>query len=199
MSRSPIVAVSRVTVAWRRLVARRPWLYWIVIAAAALAAASQVSTRLDDVDDARAAWGTTRTVLVAAEPAAPGEALIVTAVEVPLAVVPAAALAAHDTSSLVARQAIGVGEIVTEPDVTGGGPLALVPPGWLAVPVIESPPSGASAGDLVRLVSEGVVLAPDAVVAGHHDDVSLIAVPADVAAVIPTASAAGTLVVLRHP
>lgn len=208
MPRNPIstaaTSVAGTAVVWRRLVARRPWIHWLLVLALAAAAAAQVGGRLGEVDDARDAWGTTRPVLVLTRPAAPGEPVVAAVAEVPLALAPPGAIdpsMAGDTTAgdMVARQIVGEGDILTHVDVVGSGELALVPPGWLAVPVVESPPSGAAAGDRVQLVSEGIVLAADAVVAGHHDDVTLVAVPAGVAAAIPAAAAAGTLTVLRAP
>ena len=199
MPRSPIVAASRLPVAWRRLVARHPWVHWLLVGTLTAAAASAAAGRMDDVAAARAAWGDTREVLVATGDIAPGEPVDAAVVRVPTAVAPPGAVPAGDRAGLVARQHIGTGEIVAGSDVVGAGELALVPPGWLAVPVAESPPSGAQAGERVQLVSDGIVLAPDAVVAGRHDDVTLIAVPADVAPGVPAAAAAGSLVVLRAP
>lgn len=199
MPRSPITAVAAAPVAWRRLVARRPWVHWVLVATLASATATEFAGRLGEVAEARDAWGTTRPVLVAAVAAAPGEQLVVDVADVPAAVVPPGAIPAERASGLIARQYVGPGEMITEADVAGSGELALVPPGWLAVPVAESPPSGAAPGERVQLVSDGMVIAPDAVVAGRHDDITLIAVPGDVAPVVPAAAQAGSLVVLRAP
>jgi hypothetical protein len=199
MPSRPITAVATVAVGWRRVVARRPWLHWLLVAVLSAATAMQVAGRIGEVDAARDAWGTTRPVLVAARAAAPGEPVVAEVAAVPVALAPPGAIDPSAGRELVARQRIGEGEIVSDVDVVGAGDLALVPPGWLAVPVAESPPSGAAAGDRVRLVSEGVVVASDAVVVGHHDDVTLIAVPADVAPAVPAAAAAGSLTVLRAP
>lgn len=203
MPRSPITAIVRTAantaVVWRRLVARRPWIHWLLVLVLSAITAAQVAERLGEVDDARDAWGATRPVLVATRAAAPGEPIVADVVDVPVALAPPGAATPSAADGLVARQRVGEGEILTEADVAASGDLALVPPGWLAVPVAESPPSGAAPGERVQLVSEGVVLAADAVVAARHDDVTLVAVPGDLAPAIPAAAAAGTLTVLRAP
>ena len=75
----------------------------------------------------------------------------------------------------------------------------MTPAGWLVVPVLESPPSGALIGDRARAVADGVVLTKDAVVVGHHGDATLLAVPADVAPLLPAAADAGRLTLLLVP
>jgi hypothetical protein len=123
---------------------------------------------------------------------------------VPIALVPPSAIGTgvDDIAGLVARQHVGTGEIVTTDDVGRLGqtaPAALVPDGWLAVPIVESPASGAQVGARVQIVSDGVVLAPDGRVVGYHDDVTLVAVPADAAPAIPAAAAAGGVALLLVP
>jgi hypothetical protein len=112
-----------------------------------------------------------------------------------------AALGPED-AALVARQHIAEGEVVTIVDVGRGdrsGPLGLAPDGWLAVPIVESPASGAAIGDRVRLAGDGMVIAAEAVIVGHHDDVTLVAVPAGVAPLVAAAAESGGLVVLLAP
>jgi hypothetical protein len=185
----------------RRLLVRRPWIHWSIVVACALATAATVLDRVERIDDARQRWGATRTVLVAARDIAPGEALVVVARERPAAMVTDSALGAEG-ATLVARQHIAEGEIVTVVDVGRGersGPLGLAPDGWLAVPIVESPASGAAIGDRVQLAGDGMVIAPEAIVVGYHDDVTLVAVPADLAPLVPAAAESGGLVVLLAP
>lgn len=185
----------------RRVLVRRPWIYWLVVAVCTVAVAAEVLERVDRIEAARAAWGDTRRVLVADHDAAPGDPLAMSARDLPVAIVPASALDASGDGRHVARQHVAAGEIVTERDVAplSRGALALVPAGWLAVPVVESPASGAQVGDRVRIVSDGLVLAGEALVVGFHDDVTLIAVPADVAPMVPLAADSGSLAVLLVP
>ena len=75
------------------------------------------------------------------------------------------------------------------------GPLALVPTGWLAVPVVESPTSGAAVGDRVRVVAQGVVLSEEGLVVGHSPDATLVAVRPDEAPLLPAADRVALLLV----
>ena len=178
----------RTSVAVRRVLVQRPWIHWLVVAVAAAGAGGSMLERADRVDAARSAWGETRRVWVAVADHAPGDPIVVERRDVPRAVVPAGAADAVD--GLTARQHLATGEIVHTADVVAlDGPRSLTPAGWLAVPVNESPPSGASLGDRVRVVADGVVLSADAIVVGHHDGAALIAVPTDDA---PPIAALGT-------
>ncbi len=194
--------VHSVAVTIRRVIARRPWLYWIVVAAAALGIAATVHDELDDLRHARGSWGATRPVLMATDPIAPGAPLTVAVRDLPVAMVPDGALrgSPQEVATAVARQHIGAGEIVTEIDIApGGGPLALLPAGWLAVPVFESVPSGAAIGDQVQPVSDGFVVSTEGLVIGTVDEALLIAVPTPDAPVLAGAAAAGAITLLRVP
>lgn len=190
-------------VAVRRLLARRPWIYWLIVIVAAVACGAEVRQRVSAIDDARDAWGDSHEVLVARHDTRPGELLDVDVQRVPIAIVPGAALNQDaGDGPLIARQDVSAGEIVTTTDVGRAGrdgPGALLPDGWAAVPVIESPPLGAAIGARVRIVSDGIVLAPDAIVVGYHDDVTVIAVPADVAPMVAAGADGGGVAVLLLP
>jgi hypothetical protein len=192
-----------VPVAVRRLLARRPWIYWLVVLVIALVAAATVRQRVAGIDEARRGWGETRSVLVALGDARPGQSIAVEVRDVPAAIVPPAALPGDSAGdALIARQGVSTGEIVTAADVGRSGyegAAALLPDGWAAVPVVESPPLGAAIGDRVRVVSDGIVLAPDAIVVDYHDDVTLIAVPVDVAPTVAAGAESGGLAVLLLP
>lgn len=182
----------------RRFHARHPWAYWAVAAGLAIGAAAAARSHTAGIESARTTWGTQRSVWVAARDLAPGEALLVERRVVPAAVVPVGAL--DDVAGRVARQQIGAGEIVLGLDVAATtGPRALIPPGWLAVPVVESPATGATIGDRVRVASEGVVLAADALVVGHHADTTLVGVPADDATLVAAAGELGRITLLLVP
>ncbi len=195
--------LTRLAVRSRRAVARHRWLRRVLVLAAAVVVASSTFSRLEGVDAARAQWGDTVDVLVATGETAPGEVLRVEVRSLPAAMVPAGSIATDGAGRpddpLVARQRVTDGEVVVDADVTVAGPLGLVPDGWLAVPVVESPASGAATGERVQVASEGVVIAAEALVVGHEGDATLIAVPADAAPLLPLASTDGTLAVLRRP
>lgn len=192
------MSVSTIVVSTRRLLARRPWIQWVVIVAIATAIAASVDAQLGRVDAERRSWGSTTTVLVATGPIEVGGPLRVARRQVPEALAPQGAIG--DAEGALARQRIGTGEIVTEVDVVAdGGPQAMTPAGWLAVPVVESPPSGAAEGDRVQVVSGGFVVSADAVVVGGFDEVTVLAVPADEAPLLPAAADAGSLTLLLKP
>lgn len=193
----------------RQRLARSPWMYWAGVAVLALFAGLVVARAAAGVDEARGRWGATRAVVVAVTDLAPGDPLAgaVSRREVPAPLVPAAAV--DDLGRLgpgaVARQHIAAGEIVVTGDVAAlGGPRALIPAGWLAVPVAEAVPSGARVGDPVQVAAAGVLLAAEAVVVGYPvgsaaAGVVLVAVPAAVAAPVAHAGAGGEAALLLTP
>ncbi len=194
--------VHSIFVSTRRVLARRPWIQWLAIIAIAAAVTALVHARLQQVDRQRDSWGSTRTVLVASEFVEIGEPLLVEARDLPAAMIPDGAIDPDEAraGTRIARQRVGVGEIVTRLDVVADtGPQAMTPEGWLAVPVVESPRSGAVVGDRVQVASDGWTLSADALVVGQFDDVTLLAVPAAEAPLLPAASTAGALTLLLKP
>jgi hypothetical protein len=181
----------------RGRLARTPWLYWAAVGVLALAAGVAVSRAASGVEDARAAWGRPRSVLVATVALAPGDPLVaaVAVRELPEPMVPTDALVASPDGA-VARQAIAQGEVVVAHDVAATGPLALIPDGWLAVPVAEAVPSGAVTGTAVRVAAGGVVLADQATVIGVRDAVTLVAVASEDAPMVAQAAASGEAMLL---
>ncbi len=195
MSPIPHVAVSI-----RRILVRRRWIYWLIVVAVALVSAAEVRAQLVEVESERARWGDTRVVLVAARDVSPGEFLstAVLSRKVPVAMIPESAVS--DVANQIARQRVAAGEVITSADVAaGGGPQTLVPAGWLAVAIVESPPSGAAIGDRVQVASDGVVISTDALVVGFVDDATLVAAPADEAPLLPAAAAASSVDLLLVP
>lgn len=184
----------------RRLVARRPWVQWVVIGVAGAGVAASVADAMAGLDAERAAWGRRTTVWVATGDVSTGEPIDADPVEVPAAIRPADAIVDLVRGSL-ARQAIGRGETIVRHDVWApDDELGLAPPGWLVAPIEESPASGARLGDRVQVASEGFVIAPEGVVVGVDDaGVTLVAVPADVAPLLPMASTTASVALLRVP
>ena len=184
-----------VAIRLRRLHARRPWIYWALVVLVTIAVGVRVLAHVEAVDAERRAWGEVVSVYVATADVAPGEAVLAERRELPAALLPERP--ASEVDGAVARQRISVGEIVTATDLAPvTGPLALVPAGWLAVPVVESPTSGAVVGDRVQVVADGVVLSAEAMVVGHSPDATLVAVRADEAPLLP---AADRVALLRVP
>ena len=138
--------VHTIVTSTRRVLARRPWIQWIVIATVATVITVSVHARLERVDQQRDSWGSTRTVLIAGGLTEIGEPIDAEPRDLPIAMVPDGALDPADDADgrRIARQRVGAGEIVTRLDVVAeSGPQALTPEGWLAVPVVEPPRSGA--------------------------------------------------------
>ena len=100
----------------RALLARHPSLYWITVALLAVAIGLTARTRFADLDRARAAWGTTRPVLVAETDHRPGDLLRVAAVDLPVAAVPASAIDALPAGAVL-RRGLAAGEVVVAADV----------------------------------------------------------------------------------
>lgn len=195
---STVRSVTTISVSLRRLLIRRPWIQWMLITVVAFGIAASVHHRLQQVDVARDTWGDTLPVLMSTGRIEIGEPLRVEVRNLPIAVVPKGAIT--DATDLVARQRIGEGEIVTRLDVVADrGPQAMTPAGWLVVPIIESPNSGASVGDRVQVASDGLVLSSQALVVGRFDDVTMLAVPAREAPLVPAAADAGSLTLLLEP
>jgi hypothetical protein len=185
----------------RRLAARHPWVRWSVVIALATAAAGLVLRAGDRVEQARDSWGRTRDVLVAVEPIAPGD-VVHDAVEVrrlPEPLVAATALGNVDPG-VVARQHVGVGEIVGAADVAPGvGRTALLDEGQAAVAVGEVTPSGARPGERVQVVATGTVIASRGRVLAADGGVVLVAVDVADAAIVAAAALDGTAAIVVLP
>ncbi len=167
----------------RILLARRPWIYWTAISVVAVVVGVSVAGLLSDIRRARESWGETTTALVAVTLVEAGEVISDSyeAREVPLAMVPPAALTSMPPGA-IATQKISVGEIVLTSDVDhGAGPLALLPSGWLAMSVQMSVDDTFVAGAPAVIVAAGSTIAPNAVIVRIVADGLIIGVPADVA------------------
>ncbi len=189
----------------RRVLARHPSIYWICCCSLAIAAGLLVRQQLVEVDEARLDWGATREVFVASADIDPGEPLAVRRVSMPLAVVPTGAIDAGDglaaeAAATIARQRVGVGEVVVEADVTSmPGPAALAAPGSMVVGITDPLARGVVIGLQVAVASGGIMLARVATVVGVADDVILVAVDEGDAAIVAAAAHDGTASVLFKP
>ena len=180
----------------RMLLARRPWMYWLLVGAITLAIAAAVAAAMGDVRRQRDAWGHATTVFVTTRDVAIGERLTgaVTARDVPTAVVPQAALTELPAVA-TATQRLTAGEIVVDIDVADEeAPLALVPDGWLAidVPRTDEPLDAGRAlfdiGDSAIVLADGSIVAEQAIVVDVAGDRLAVAVPRDVAAHVAQAA-----------
>ena len=124
----------------RRVLARRPWIYWTIVAAVAAAGAIATASVLRGVDDERARWGDTEIVLVATRDVAAGESLarLIAERRYPVAMIPPGAVESLEVGA-AARHRLAAGEIVVDVDVAATtAPRSLIPPGWLGVAVVET-------------------------------------------------------------
>ena len=160
----------------------------------AVAAASAVA----GVDDARRAWGATRSVVVAVAELAPGDPLI-GRTELrphPAPMVPASALTAVPPAA-VARQRVAAGEVLVELDVVAGHlPVALVPPGWRGVAIAEPSRRAPSSAISWPRRAAGLIVADDGVIVGRTESTVVVAVPAVDAPAVAAAANAGDLTLL---
>lgn len=180
----------------RMMLARRLWLYWLIVAAIAAGVAVGVASAMGDVRRQREAWGRATTVLIATRDIAVGEALANSVVsrDVPTAVVPPSALTTMPADA-TATQRLAAGEIVVSGDVVGArGPLALVPSGWLAIDIPRSDdPLDTSrplftVGDSAVVLADGSIVAEEAIVVDVALDGLAVAVPRDDAARVAQAA-----------
>ena len=177
----------------RTAAARHPLVYWGLVAALGVVAVGTTWHERARVASARDAWGTTRVVAVTVHDLVPGDRPDVRPVALPVAMLPEAALDPDAlTADAVVVQHVGAGEVLTTFDL-GSGPLALLPPGWIALAVRLEPPPAVAIGDAVRLLTGDGVLADAAVVTGVDDNVITVGVPEQIA---PTVAEAARLQVL---
>lgn len=183
----------------RLVLARRPWLYWAIVAA--LTAAVVVTTRneLATVERARAEWGSTQSVLVATRTLEPGDPIETERIDVPVAMAPSAALddMPHDA---ILRQRVGAGEILTEVDIAPRpGPAALAPVGTIVVAIADPLARYVPLGASVQIAADGLLIAERATVTDATDDVMFLAVEPGVAPAVAAAAEQGLAVILILP
>ncbi len=184
------LVTGRAATSLRRLIARHRWMRWIPVVAACAGFLVTAHASTTAADAARDAWGRRRSVWVASRDLEPGTPVDAARIELPAVAVPDSAI---DRSPIgqIAVQRIGAGETLTDSDVGIDGALPLLPAGWRAVPVRESPASGSAPGDQVDVVSEGVVLVEDAIVVELLGDTILVGVPAGTAPLVALANGSG--------
>lgn len=178
----------------RLLLARRPWLYWLIVSACAVAVWLSVTSAQAQLTRERDRWGTTRAVWVASGPVAAGENLQVTTNDYPIAMVPPSAVSSLPADAVAARSMVA-GDIVVAADVAVDG---LVPADWV---VFALPANGTPAlifGDAVTVFGSGQAWC-DGMVARVGDVTMEVAVPTDCAASMSAQLALGAIVLARHP
>ncbi len=183
----------------RLVLARRPWIYWAVVATLAALAAATVHAEMTSIATERDRWGSTQTVLVATSQMEPGDAVTGELVARPLAAVPSGALTEMPDSALV-RQRIAAGEAITALDVTArSGPASLAEPGTVVVAVSDPLARHVAVGLRVQVAADGLVIAARAQVTAVVDDVVFVAVSAADAPAVASAAQQGLASLLYLP
>ena len=184
----------------RLVLARRPWIHWTATIALAAGAGSVMQARMNDVERARDAWGSTLTVYVASRAHEPGDPLTVHRAEVPRAIVPDSAITDGAAGTRV-RQRVAKGEIVTDVDVTSRpGPASGAPPGTVVVAVAADAAAGyVPIGSRVQVSADGVIIADTATVTDASDDLVFVAVDRSVGATVAAAERSGLATILLVP
>ena len=174
----------------RLVLARRPWIRWLAVGVAAATVGASVHAQLQSIDAARAQWIDQQRVPIATATVSAGEALVWEWRSIPAVGVPdGAALAIPD--DVVARQRVGIGEIVVDADLTvGDGPAAGAAAGHVVVPVSDPLVTAPPVGVAVAIYSDGLVLAAEARIV--QVDGSVVFVEVDVADAPMVAAAART-------
>lgn len=162
----------------RLVLARWPWIHWVLIGAAAVGVAAGTGRAIASVDAARRSWGEQRSVWIATTELAPGELIMATRRDVPRAMVPSGA-ATDDPSGGVARQHVSAGEILTLADVGARGEASLVPGGWVAF-AVPSVAGHYSVGDHVRVFAGDQALGNGLIVGRGESDL-MVAISEDAA------------------
>lgn len=183
----------------RLFLARRPWVYWTLVAAFAAILAMAVHLRLSAIDTARASWGSTRSVLVADRAMMPGDPLSVSPSERPLAAIPQGALSAIPDGARV-RQRIAAGEVLVDVDITPvAGPAGRADPDTVVVAVADPLARAVTIGTRVQVAADGLLLATDATIVELVDEIIYIAVEPRAAPAIAAAAQANLVSLLYLP
>ncbi len=183
----------------RLFLARRPWVYWAVVAALASALAVGVHDQLTSLDEARRTWGSTRSVLVAERTLEPGEPIQAHPVDLPVAAIPPGALDDLPDGAQL-HQRVGVGEVLTELDVAAArGPAARATTGTVVVALSDPLSRGVVIGLKVQVAADGLVIAESATVVEVDDDVIFVAVDASAAPTVAVAAQQGIASLLYLP
>lgn len=182
----------KIAASCRLFLLRRPWIYWIVVATAAVTVGLVVRDRLRSIDAQRSAWGETRLVWIAERDVDVGDIATVSLREFPIAMIPAAAVT-PDTDVGIVRQRLRRGEIVVDADLgAGSGPAALADDGQVVIAVDDPLISTADPGATVAVYAEGLELTRGGRVMTSADGVVLVAVDERDAPVVAAAARLGT-------
>lgn len=172
----------------RLVLARRPWIRWLVVGLLAAAAGATVHAQMRSLETARTQWTDRRRVPVATVGASPGDVLVWEWRSIPAVGVPDD-VASQIADRTVVRQHVGRGEIVVRADLAlGAGPAAGAATGHVVVPVNDPLVTNPSVGLDVAIYSDGLTLAGEARIVHVDADVVFVEVPVSDAAMVAAAA-----------
>jgi hypothetical protein len=177
----------------RLVLARRPWLYWLMAGCIAAPAGLQVWSVHDAAVQARAAWGATRAVWVVAADTAAGQPVVAERHDYPTAVLAGDVIDDLPPDPIAARH-LAHGTVLTADALVGPQALA---PDWVVVALGAERAPSLVAGDGVSLFAAGTRLCDGTVAAATAERVE-VGVPPDCAATVSSQLAAADIVVTRR-
>ena len=178
----------------RLVLARRPWLYWLIAGTFAALAALQVWAAHDDALRSRDSWGTTRQVWVVSADVAAGGAIVAERHEYPVAVLAGDVVDDLPIGAIAARP-LARGSVLTADAMVGDQAIA---PDWVVVALAAEHAPTLVDGDGVTLFAGGVRLCDGRVVGVTEASVEA-GVPPECAAQVSTQLTATDILLARHP
>ena len=175
----------------RFALARRPWVYWVLVAGCAAIVWSTVSTAQARLDKQRQQWGETRRVWVAVDDIAPGDLVRSVARDYPVAMVTASAIDDEPVGA-IATASIAAGEVLVSADVATEGDRPL-PAGWVVFALGGNESPTLRPGDRVVIFGSGQRWC-DGVVVAVADDRVEVGTPPECANAVSLQLAAGSIV-----
>jgi len=183
----------------RLVLARRPWIYWVVVATFATIAVIAVRGEMTSIANERDRWGATRDVLVARQQHEPGDPISADLVALPLAALPDDALVGLPATGHV-RQRVSAGEVLTQLDITDAvGPAANAEMGTAVVALSDPLARNVVVGLRVQVAADGLILTDAAVVTDVFDDVVFVAIDERDAPAVAAAAQQGIATLLYLP
>ena len=174
----------------RFALARRPWIYWLFVAACAALVWSTLASAQERLDKQRQQWGETRRVWVAAADTSAGDFVRVVARDYPVAMVPASAITDEPVDA-TATSAIAAGEVLVSADVSSNE--RSLPADWVVFALATGGAPTLRRGDQVAIFGSGQRWC-DGVVVALADDAIEVGVPPECADAVSAQAALDAVV-----
>ncbi len=175
----------------RLALARRPWLYWLFVAACAAVVWSTMASAQSRLDEQRRQWGETRRVWVAAVDIAPGDQVRSTARDYPVAMVTSSAIDDEPVGA-IATASIAAGEVLVAADIAATTDRVL-PPDWVVFALAGDNTPDLHPGSPVVVFGSGQRLC-DGLVVAVNDELVEVGVPPECANAVSVQIAAQSVV-----